>query len=114
MVVPSDHTIVKGEGILLPCVVLSQHTDGSTTVTWKRERRKLNGENEVEELKNTTKKVAIIQREERRGSGGFVLIRSILHLGCVDEGDVGMYSCHVANSEVTKTADFTIDIKGIS
>lgn len=112
IVVPSDQTITKGESIFLPCVMLSQHTDGSTTVTWKRERR-VNGENVVEELKNTTKKVAIIQREEQRGSGGYILIRSTLHLGCVDEVDVGTYSCQVANAGATKTANFMIDIKGI-
>lgn len=109
MVVPSDQTVDKGESIFLPCVVLSQHTDGSTKVTWKR-NRKLDGENSVEELKNTTKKVAIFQREEQKGNG-YVLIRSTLYLGCMDEEDIGMYSCHATNANIMKTSNFMIDIR---
>jgi hypothetical protein len=70
------------------------------------------GEESIEELKNTTKKVAIFQREERRSSG-YLLIRSILYLGCLSDEDAGMYSCHATNTNVTKMANFMIDIAGI-
>ena len=110
LVAPSDQTVNKGDGIFLPCVVLSQHTDGVTTVTWKR-NRKQDGENSAEELKNTTKKVTVFQSEEQKGKG-HTLIRSILYLGCVSEEDVGTYSCHVANNDATKTTSFMIDITG--
>ena len=110
LVVPSNQRVDKGDSIFLPCVVLSQQTDGGTTVTWKRNRR-VDGENSIEELKNATKKITIFQKEEPEGNG-YVLIRSFLYLACVDEADVGTYSCHVANTNTTKTANFTIDIPG--
>ena len=111
IVAPSDQKVDKGDGVFLPCVVLSQQTDESTKVVWRR-RRAMEGENSIEELKNTTKKVAIFQRRERRGDG-YVLIRSILYLGCMSEEDAGMYSCHATNTNVTKMANFMIDIPGI-
>ena len=113
MVAPSDQTADKGGDIFLPCIALSQYTDGSTTITWRRRiQESEEGENEFEELKNTTKRVSIFHTEEQQGSG-YVLIRSILHLGCLDDGDVGMYSCHVANAAtVTKMANFIIDVQG--
>ena len=110
MVAPSDQRVDKGDRVFLPCVVLSQQTDKSTKVVWRR-RRAIEGENSIEELKNTTKKVAIFQRRERRGDG-YILIRSILYLGCMSEEDAGMYSCHATNTNITKVANFMIDIPG--
>ena len=107
IVVPSDQIVAKGEGIFLPCVALSQYTDGSTSVSWRRHRAPKEGVNEVEELKNTVKKVSIFHTEEQRGNGS-LLIRSILHLGCLDEDDAGVYSCHVEKAAATKSAKFII------
>ena len=113
MVVPGDQTIGKGEDILVPCVSVSIGADINTTVTWTRRKpgsQGLRGDSEL--LTNATDRVSIFHTREERASG-VVIIKSVLHLGCVEFDDKGIYSCHVASTAVNKTAEFLVDVKGM-
>ena len=113
LVVPGDQTIGKGEDILLPCVSVSIGANVSTALTWTRRKPGSQGSRGDDEiLTNTTDRVTIFHTREERASGA-VVMKSVLHLGCVEFEDKGTYSCHVASTAVNKTVDFLVDVKGM-
>ena len=64
-----------------------------------------------EELASGKDRVTIFNTREHR-ENGVVVIKSILHVSCVELEDMGRYSCHANNAAVNKTADFLLNVKG--
>ena len=113
MVVPGDQTTDKGGHILVPCVSVSIGADVNATLTWTRRKpgsQESRGDSEL--LTNTTDRVTIFHTREERASG-VVIMKSVLHLGCVEFEDEGAYSCHVASTALNKTVEFLVDVKGM-
>ena len=114
MVVPDDQTVAKGHSVFLPCVatIVGNSSNLSTSITWTRRKPDTQAtRGKGEELKNDMDRVSVFFKEEKRASG-VVVVRSILQLGCMQFEDEGIYSCHVENAAMNKTAEFDIEVKG--
>ena len=113
LLVPYDETADKGGSIFIPCVAVSVASKSSASISWSRRKPGISQpRGESEELTNGTDRVTIYSTKKQR-ENGVVIIKSILHLGCLELKDAGRYSCHATNAAINKTADFLLNVKGM-
>ena len=99
---PSDHILMIGHTLSLPCVAYTTVINAPhTLVSWSAGNRDI----------VTSSKFTV--RESYEEKGGVVLIRSTLLVSCIEPEDAAQYACHVTTGSDRTSVGFTVDVQGV-